>query len=170
MRPDIVIYSNTLKQIIILELTCPCEENMSKWHSEKFQKFLALIEQIKYGGWVVDFSAVEVGARGYCSTSLLTAVHKLGFSPKFQRSLIKESSKTSLTCSFCIRLTRDGVSWDADVISATKQSLITSHNTLSSDVNIASMGKKPNAPSFLKKKILTSSKKSELQPFVHQHR
>ena len=66
---------------------------MSKWHSEKFQKYLALIEQIKYGGWVVDFFAVEVGARGYCSTSLLTAVHKLGFSPKLQRSLIKESSK-----------------------------------------------------------------------------
>ena len=35
MRPDIVIYSNTLKPIIILELTCPCEENMSKWNSEK---------------------------------------------------------------------------------------------------------------------------------------
>ena len=62
MRPDIVIYSNTIKRIIILELTCPCEENMSKWHSEKFQKYLALIEQIKYGGWVVDFFAVEVGA------------------------------------------------------------------------------------------------------------
>ena len=167
MRPDIVIYSNTIKRIIILELTCPCEENMSKWHSEKFQKYLALIEQIKYGGWVVDFFAVEVGARGYCSTSLLTAVHKLGFSPKLQHSLIKESSKTSLTCSFCIWLTRDGVSWDADIISATKQSLTTSHNTLSSDLNFASMGKKPNAQSFPKKKSLTSSKKTELQPFIH---
>ena len=70
-------------------------------------------------GGLFDFFAVEVGARGYCSTSLLNAVHKLGVSPKLQRSLIKESSKTSLTCSFCIWLTRDGgVSWDADVISA----------------------------------------------------
>ena len=74
---------------------------------------------------------------------------------------------SSYLLAFCIWLTRDGVSWDADVISATKQSLTTSHNTLSSDVNIASMGKKPNAPSFLKKKNLTSSKKSELQPFIH---
>ena len=80
MCPDIVIYSNTLKRIIILELSCPCEENISKWHSEKIQKYLALIEQIKYSGWVVDFLAVEVVARGY----LLTAVHKLGFSPKLQ--------------------------------------------------------------------------------------
>ena len=47
---------------------------MSKWHSNKFQKYLVLIEQIKYSGWVVDFFAVEIGARGYCSTSLLTAV------------------------------------------------------------------------------------------------
>ena len=119
MHPDIVIYSNTLKRIIILELTCPSEENMSKWHSQKFQKYLALIEQIKYFGY--DFFAVEVGARGYCSTALLTAVHKLGFSAKLQRSLIKESSKTSLTCSFCIWLTRDGVSWDADVMSKCKE-------------------------------------------------
>ena len=59
MRTDIVIYSNTLQRIIILELTCPCDENMSKWHSEKFQKYLALIEQIKYGGWIVDFFAVK---------------------------------------------------------------------------------------------------------------
>ena len=28
LRPDIVIYSNSLKRIIIIELTCPCEENM----------------------------------------------------------------------------------------------------------------------------------------------
>ena len=153
MRPDIVIYSNTLKRIIILELTCPCEENMSKWHSEKFQKYFALIEQIKYGGWVVDFFVVKVGARGYCSTSLLTAVHKLGFSPKLQRSLIKESSKTSLTCSFCIWLTRDSVSWDADVISATKQSLTTSHNTLSSEVNIASWERNQMLHHFLKRKF-----------------
>ena len=119
MRSDIVIYSNTLKRIIILELTY---ENMSKWHSEKFQKYLALIEQIKYGGWVVDLFADEVGAIGYCSTSLLTAVHKLGFSPTLQRSLIKE---------ICIWSIIDGVSWDADVISATKQPLTTFNKTFS---------------------------------------
>ena len=49
----------------------------------------------------------------------------------------------------------------------TKQSLTTSHNTLSSDLNFASMGKKSNAQSFPKKKNLTSSNKSELQPFIH---
>ena len=30
-RPD-VIYSDVLKRIIIIELTCPCEENMENWH------------------------------------------------------------------------------------------------------------------------------------------
>ena len=42
LRPDIVIYSNTLKRVIIVELTCPCEENMESWHSTKLLKYSGL--------------------------------------------------------------------------------------------------------------------------------
>ena len=28
LRPDIVIFSNSLKRVILIELTCPWEENM----------------------------------------------------------------------------------------------------------------------------------------------
>ena len=28
LRPDITIFSNKLKRVILIELTCPCEENM----------------------------------------------------------------------------------------------------------------------------------------------
>ena len=35
LRPDIVIFSNSLKRVILIELTCPCEENMESWHSIK---------------------------------------------------------------------------------------------------------------------------------------
>ena len=30
LRPDITIYSNLAKKVILIELTCPCEENMEK--------------------------------------------------------------------------------------------------------------------------------------------
>ena len=29
--PGITIYSNSAKKAILIELTCPCEENMEKW-------------------------------------------------------------------------------------------------------------------------------------------
>ena len=42
LHPDIVIYSNTSKRVIIVELTCPCEENMESWHSTKLLKYSGL--------------------------------------------------------------------------------------------------------------------------------
>ncbi|XP_057310634.1 uncharacterized protein LOC130648598 [Hydractinia symbiolongicarpus] len=34
LRPDLVLYSNNSKRVILIELTCPCEENMETWHSK----------------------------------------------------------------------------------------------------------------------------------------
>lgn len=39
LRPDMVIYSNCSKIVILIELTCPCEENMVSWHSTKLSKY-----------------------------------------------------------------------------------------------------------------------------------
>ena len=66
LRPDITIFSNSLRKIILIELTCPCEENMQSWHSTKINKYLALKTVIESNGWCVELFAVEVGARGYC--------------------------------------------------------------------------------------------------------
>ena len=52
LRPDINIFSKKLKRVILIELTCPCEENMP------------LESVIENNGWNVDLFAVEVGARG----------------------------------------------------------------------------------------------------------
>ena len=35
LRPDITIFSNKLKRVILIELTCPCEENMKASHNAK---------------------------------------------------------------------------------------------------------------------------------------
>ena len=42
LRPDITIFSNVLRKVILIELTCLCEENMESWHSTKINKYLAL--------------------------------------------------------------------------------------------------------------------------------
>ena len=35
LSPAITIFSNKLKRVILIELTCPCEENMEAWHNVK---------------------------------------------------------------------------------------------------------------------------------------
>ena len=47
LRPDILLFSRSTKKVIIIELTCPCEENMSQWHEEKSQKYYPLCCSIR---------------------------------------------------------------------------------------------------------------------------
>ena len=54
LRPDILIYSSSLRHVIIIESTCPCEENMEIWHSVKLNKYEPLMHTIKKnaGQWI----------------------------------------------------------------------------------------------------------------------
>ena len=70
LRPDILLFSRSTKKVIIIELTCPCEENMSQWHEEKSQKYYPLCCSIRSNGWSVYFYAIEVGTQGFCAESV----------------------------------------------------------------------------------------------------
>ena len=107
LRPDILLISKTTKKVIIIELTCPCEENMPTWHEKKYDKYSPLCAAIKSNGWSVNLFAVEVGARGYCSETVRSCLRRLGFTNKLCRSALKSLSTTSMKCSFYIFLSRD---------------------------------------------------------------
>ena len=111
LRPDIMVFSNSLRKVILIELTCPCEENMESWHGTKISKYLALKAIVESKGWGVELFAVEVGARGYCPKSVLCCSKKLGFNNKLIRNTIKKLSKSSMECSFCIWLVRNNKEW-----------------------------------------------------------
>ena len=50
LRPDITIFFNKLKRVILKELTCPCEENMEAWYSTKINKYMQLKSVIETNG------------------------------------------------------------------------------------------------------------------------
>ena len=75
---------------------------MESWHSTKINKYLALETIMESNGWYGELFAVEVGASGYCSKSVLYCFKKLGFSNTLIRNTIKKLSKSSMECSFCI--------------------------------------------------------------------
>ena len=102
LRPDITICSNKLKRVILIELTCPCEENMEAWHNVKVNKYMPLKSVIENNGWNVDLLAVEVGARVYCSRSVLCCFKSLGLRNRTINTTIKQLSKCSMECCFCI--------------------------------------------------------------------
>ena len=68
-RPDGVIWSMSCKTVIWIELASPWEENMSKRHFEKKNKYNQLALDLRNphrvgGAWTVFPFEVEVGARG----------------------------------------------------------------------------------------------------------
>ena len=41
LKSDITFFSNSLRKVILIELTCPCEEKMEPSHDTKIKKYLA---------------------------------------------------------------------------------------------------------------------------------
>ena len=91
---------------------------MEKWHDHKINKYLPLKSAIKSRGWEVDLHAIEVGARGFCSRSLLCCLRNLGFNNILAKKTLKTVSKLSMESSFCIWLARDNVAWQSVELNA----------------------------------------------------
>ena len=94
--------------MILIELTCSCEKNMEAWHNAKISKYMPLKSVNENNGWNVDLFAVEVGARGYCSRSILCCFKSSGLRNGTINTTIKQLSKE---CSFCIWLARNNKAW-----------------------------------------------------------
>ena len=112
LRPDVVIFSNSLRRVILLELTCPCEENMTSWHATKLSKYWSLLEIIRSNKWYVDLYAIEVGARGFPSNTLKSTLLKLGLPNNLLRQTIKKLGQISMECSFYIWMHRNSKEWE----------------------------------------------------------
>ena len=106
-RPDIVIYCEVRKILIIIELTCPCEENISHWNILKTSKYKPLVDECKSKGWVVHFFAVEVGARGFAGNSLRYCLNKLGIVGRAGRLAVDQAAVASSRSSFWIWMQRN---------------------------------------------------------------
>lgn len=111
-RPDILIWSDSIRKLYSCELTTPCEENIPSWHNRKSTKYIAEMELAMANGWDVDMYAFEVGARGFVARStgrLLKAVNY----PRTQRKVFLDNvSRIALDCSTLIYLRRHCPAWE----------------------------------------------------------
>ena len=97
-----MLYSNSSKTVILIELTCPAEENICDAQLRKEVKYTPLKDQIKDDGWKCHLWTIEVGARGFVAGSVRRCFRRLGFTNGDIRSLVYNMSLSAARCSFAV--------------------------------------------------------------------
>ena len=72
-RQDIVIWSPSSRQAILVELTVPWEERIEEAYERKRNKYQDLVTDCQQRGWRVWCLPVEVGCRGFVGQSMWRA-------------------------------------------------------------------------------------------------
>lgn len=98
-RPDLIIWSDIEKTIILMELTVPWEENLSYAHERKLSRYDDLVAQCQARGWNCELFAVEVGCRGFSAQSALKFLTRVGLSGRelkqATKSIVHEAESAS---------------------------------------------------------------------------
>ena len=124
---------------------------MNYWHDYKLQHYANLARSIRSNGWLCDVFAIEVGARGFCSRSVLSTLKRLGFSNKLANKTVKDLGSTATKPSFFIWLSRNTSDWSPDLSCLTP--------IFNSNKYIQNKGKnsqKPSSPTA--KKVISAAK------------
>ena len=69
-RPELTVWSPDNKQVIIMELTVPWEENIEKAEERKEERYADLIATCKDKGWKTEYYHLAVGCRGYVDNKI----------------------------------------------------------------------------------------------------
>lgn len=92
LRPDMVLVSETTRQVVLLELTVPWEERMEEAFERKRAKYEELAGECRSRGWRTRCNPIEVGCRGFAGQSLIRALKMLGVKGLHNRRAIKNIS------------------------------------------------------------------------------
>ncbi|XP_049336392.1 uncharacterized protein LOC125802421 [Astyanax mexicanus] len=95
LRPDMIMTSQSSKQLIILELTVPWEENIEEANERKRAKYQELVEECRGGGWKTFYEPIEVGCRGFAGRSLCKVLSRLGIVGAAKKRAIKSASEAA---------------------------------------------------------------------------
>ena len=116
LKPDIVIVNEQSEEVIVLELTCPWDSNISCSHTYKSDKYSSLITDLSQR-FVTSFYSIEVSARGQITKDNQSRLKGFLFkccaptiaSPK---ALTRVSSKAALLSSYSIFAARREPTWE----------------------------------------------------------
>ena len=77
LRPDMVLWSPSLKKVFIIELTVPWEDSVDEAYEQKRLHYAELAAEAQHRGWNADVRPVEVGCRGFVAESTIRLLKNL---------------------------------------------------------------------------------------------
>ena len=95
MRPDIVLYSQSSKQMILIELTVPYESRMDEANIFKTEKYASLAKSLMESGFKTKVLAIEIGARGFVGASAYNLMKQLSVSGKKRTRALKAMAEAA---------------------------------------------------------------------------
>ena len=94
-RPDIVLWSDNVKKVVLVELTVPWEENIEEAYERKKAKYESLRAECEDRGWSSVVLPVEVGCRGFVGRSTTKFLSLLGVSGRKKKTIIARLQQTA---------------------------------------------------------------------------
>lgn len=111
LRPDIVLWSEKGKKLIMIELTVPWETRCEEAYERKKAKYTELLNQCRQRGWHTWLFPIEVGVRGFCSQSVCRLMTAIGTTGRDRRRTIQRLSQAAERASSWLWLRRKEKSW-----------------------------------------------------------
>nr|XP_061785060.1 uncharacterized protein LOC133576095 [Nerophis lumbriciformis] len=115
LRPDLVLTSDSTKQVVLLELTVPWEDRMEEAHERKKAKYLELVETCRESGWRTRCEPIEVGCRGFLGQSVHQAFRLLGIRGLLERKATRNISEAAEKASRWLWIKR-GDRWSSSLL------------------------------------------------------
>ena len=112
LRPDVVIWSEFSREVVLLELTVCAEEGVAAAQVRKEARYTVLMADIEAEKkWKATLLTLEIGARGLVASRTYRAFVNLGFSGPQANKLCKSLSTVAARCSYAIYLAHNDVVW-----------------------------------------------------------
>ena len=99
LQPDMVLWSDKKKSVIIVELTVPWEGNMEWAYERKAARYTDLQIQCEENGWKCAVFPVEVGCRGFVGHSTLKFLTAIGTTPQVKKKVTRKLQQAAETAS-----------------------------------------------------------------------
>ena len=107
-KPDIVLWSQSRRLIVLIELTVPAERGVQAANIRKTLSYKDLEAQCRLNKWSVERMPVELGVLGFVADSMQVALKKLGV---WSKTLHTSLSEMALRCSYLIFLQHKSQVW-----------------------------------------------------------
>lgn len=111
-RPDIVLWSNSTKHVVMVELTVPWEERVEESHHMKQEKYTELQRECTERGWKAMVLPVEVGCRGFPAKSVWSALRTIGLVGQKRKVAIKKIIAATERASCWLWMKRNEGRWN----------------------------------------------------------